>query len=170
MIKSKKAQITDMLIWVITIFILAVGLFIIMYIIPQISQGLRIAGLNNSVQGSNAINAMDTFSSHTINNGFLMLFVGLIISILITSFLVKTHPIFLILYIFFLGITILLSFYLGNAYNQLVTNPIFSSMMNQPTYSNWILSHIAEITVAVGALSMVIVFSKFYTYGGSRQF
>lgn len=169
-LKSKKGELTDMFIWLITIFILAVGLFILMYIIPSISNGLRIAGLNNSVEGANAINSLDDIGTHTINNGFLMLFVGLIISTMITSFMVRTHPIFLFLYILFLGITILLSFYLGNAYYDMINNPIFASMYQTATFSNWILGHIAEITVAVGAVSMIILFSKFSTYGGTQQF
>ena len=170
MIESKKGQLTDMMIFVITIFILAVGLFIIMFVIPSITSGLRTAGLNNSISGASAITSLDNFGTGVINNGFLMLFVGLIISMMITSFMVRTHPIFLFLYIFFLAISILLAFYLGNAYNQLVTNPIFSGMVNTATFSNYILGHIAEITLGVGAVSMIIVFSKFSTFGGQPQF
>ena len=166
-IKQKKGELTDTLILLITLFILAIGLFILMYIIPAITGGLRTAGLNNSVAGSNAITSMDGLGN-IINNGFLILFVGLVISMFITSFMVRTHPIFLFLYIIFLAITILLSFYLGNAYYQLVQNPTFSSMVNTATFSNWIFGHIAEIMVAVGALSMIIVFAKFSSSGGNQ--
>jgi hypothetical protein len=144
--------------------------FILMFAVPAISNGLRQAGLNNSAEGINAINSMDYFSTHTINNGFLMVFVGLCISVMITSFLVRTHPIFLFLYIIFLGITILIGFYLGNAYAQLIANPTFALMVDTATYPNLIMSHIAEISLAVGALSMIIVFAKFSTYGGTQQF
>lgn len=167
--KGKKAELTDMFIFVVTLFILGIGLFIFMFIIPSITSGLRTAGLNNSVGGANAITSLDGFGS-MINNGFLILFVGLVISIMITSFLVRTHPIFLFLYIIFLAITVLLSFYLGNAYYQMIENPVFASMAATATFSNWILGHIAEIVIAVGALSMIIVFSKFSTGGGTQQF
>jgi hypothetical protein len=43
-------------------------------------------------------------------------------------------------------------------------------MVNTATFSNWVLGHIAEITVAVGALSMIIVFAKFSSSGGGQQF
>jgi len=167
---NRKAELSDMLIWMIYIFILGIGLFIIMFIVPQISNGLRIAGLNNSVEGINALNSLDRFGTQTINNGFLMLFVGLILSTMITSFMVRTHPIFLFLYIIFLGITVLLSFYLGNAYSQLVNNPAFTSMVSTATFPNLIMGHIAEITIAVGILSIIIVFAKFSTYGGTQPF
>lgn len=156
-----------MLIFVITIFILAVGLFILMFVVPSISGGLRTAGMNNSAEGISALESLDFFSTNVINNGFMMLFVGLILSMMITSFMVRTHPIFLFLYILFLGVTILLSFYLGNAYEQLTSNSAFSSMVDTATFSNLVMSHIAEICVAVGALSMIIVFAKFSSSGGS---
>lgn len=167
---NKKAELSDMLIWIITIFILAVGLFILMYIVPSISGGLRNAGLNNSAEGTQAIASLDRIGTNVINNGFLMLFAGLIMSMLITSFLVRTHPIFLFLYIFFLGITVLLGFYLGNAYEQMIDNPVFSSMVNTATFPNYVMRHIAEIATAVGAMSMIVVFAKFSTYGGTQQF
>ena len=161
LLKSKKGEISDLLIWMITTFILAVGLFILMFIIPSITNGLRSAGLNNTSTGSDAIASLEGIGTNVINNGYLMLFVGLIIGLMISSFLVRTHPIFLFLYIFFLGITILIGFYLGNAYEQLVTNPVFSSMVNTATFINVVMRNIAEITLGVGILSMIIVFAKF---------
>lgn len=170
MFNNKKGELTDILIWIIYIFILAVGLFILMYIIPSISTGLRGSGLNNSAEGAGAINQLEDIGTSTINNGFMMLFVGLIISMMITSFLVRTHPIFLFLYIFILAITLLLGMYIGNAYNTLSTNSIFSSMVNNASFINLVMNNIVEITLAVGALSMIIVFAKFSTFGGQQEY
>lgn len=167
---NKSGELTDMLIFVITIFIFAVGLLIFMFIVPNISAGLRTAGLNSTSEGAAAINTMDSTFTGMMNNGFMMLFVGLSLSILITSFLVRTHPIFLFLYILFLGITILLTFYLGNTYETIIANPTLAPAVANATFLNLIMSHIAEITVAVGALSMIIIFSKFSTFGGTQQY
>lgn len=167
---NKKGEVSDILIFLITIFIFAIGLFVLFYVTPAISNGLNIAGLNNTATGAAAINSMNTTFSNMLNNGFMLLFVGLTISVMITSFLVRTHPIFLFLYIIFLIVTVLLSFYLGNAYAQMTSNPIFSSIVSQASFFNLVMGHIAEITIAVGALSIIIVFAKFSTYGGSQQF
>jgi hypothetical protein len=166
---NKKAELTDMFIFVITLFILAIGLFIFIYFIPTVSNGLRSAGLNNSVEGANAIDSFDGLTG-VINNGFLMLFIGLIMSVLITSFLVRTHPIFLFLYIFFLIITMLLSVYLGNAYNDFENNPLFATALANAGFLHWVMNYIVEISLAVGALSMIIIFAKFSTFGGTQQF
>ena len=170
LIKNKRGELTDMFIFLITLFILAIGLFVLMYMIPTITDGLKTAGLNNSAEGTNAITSLESFGTGTINNGFLMLFVGLVISMIITSFMVRTHPIFIFLYVIFLGISVLLSFYLGNAYYQLIGNPAFANMYATATFSNWIFGHIAQIMTVLGAFSMIVVFSKFSTYGGTQQF
>ncbi len=169
-LKSNKGEITDLWVWLVTIFALGIGLFVLMYIIPSISGGLRLAGLNNSAEGSASIDALDSIGTSTINNGFMLLFVGLIISLMITSFLVRTHPIFLFLYIFMLAIMILLAAYLGNAYEDMKNNPVFASTLTNANFINMVLSHIVEISLAVGALSIIIIFAKFSTYGGTQQF
>lgn len=169
-LKKKKAELSDMLIFVITIFILAIGFFILIFVIPAISGGLRNAGLNNTEEGMGAIDQMDTIGTQTINYGFMLLFGGLVMSIMITSFLVRTHPIFLFLYIFFLAITLLLSIYLGNVYYDLQHNEIFASTVDNASFINVVMNHIVEIALGVGALSMIIVFAKFNSGGGASSF
>lgn len=167
---NKKAELTDMFVFIITIFILAAGLFVMIYIIPGITSGLKTAGLNDTLEGASSIDYLENSFTGVINNGFLMLFVGLIISTMITSFLVRTHPIFLFLYIFFLAITLFIGIYLGNAYYQFEQNTIFTDTLAKATYIHIIMNHIVEITLAVGALSMIIVFAKFSTFGGTQQY
>lgn len=169
--KFKKGDLPDMLIFLITITILAIGFFVIAFVIPQISDGLNSVGLNSSTEGATAINELERIGTKTINNGFFLLFVGLIASTMISSFLVRTHPIFLFLYIIFLGVTIFLGTYLGNLYETISTIDIFESTLASQTLINLVMQNIIKILVAVGALSMIIVFAKFSSNigGGSRQ-
>ena len=125
--------------------------------------------MNESSEGADAIDKMADIGTTTMQRGFFLLMVGLVISTMITSFLVRTHPIFLFLYIFFLGITVLLSVYLGNAYEQFSQIPIFEETLASQTVINFVMSNINIITLAVGALSMIIVFAKFSSFGGGRQ-
>jgi len=166
--RSKKGDITDMLIFIILVFILAIGLFIFAYIVPQISGGLNEAGLNNTAEGAGAISDLSDFGTITIQRGFFLLFVGLVISTMVTSFFARTHPIFLFLYILILGITVFVGVYLGGAYQDMVNTPIFAETLASQGLINIIMSNILTITIAVGALSMIIVFAKFSSGGGQR--
>jgi len=170
LLKNKKGELTDYLIFLITIFILAIGFFVMIYVIPEIGNGLKNAGMNSTSEGSDAIESMISIGTGTINMGFMLLFVGLIISMMITSFMVRTHPIFLFLYILFLGITLLLGLYLGNAYYTFEQNPLFASTIANAGFIHLVMSNIVLITLAVSALSMIIIFAKFSTFGGTQQF
>ena len=87
---------------------------------------------------------------------------------MISSFLARTHPIFLFLYIIFLGITVFLATYLGNFYETFSSADIFVDTLASQTLINFVMNNIVKITLGVGALSMVILFSKFTT-SGRRQ-
>lgn len=165
---NKRGDVTDMLVLVIVLFILAIGLFIFAFIVPEIADGLNDAGMNSSSEGASAITSMGNFGTVTIQRGFLLLFMGLIASTMITSFFARTHPIFLFLYIFILALSIFIAVYLGDAYQQMISTPIFVDTVASQGLISLIMNHILTITLAVGVLSMIIVFSKFSTGGGQR--
>lgn len=166
---SKKGDITDMIVFIITISILAVGLFIFAYVIPQIAQGLGTANMNNTVEGKNAIAEMRSWGVVGMQRGFFLLFVALIISLMITSVFSDVHPMFLFLYLLILGISIILAVYLGNMYQQISEIPIFAETLTQQSLINSVMSHIVLIVLFVGGLTMIITFSKFSSIlGGSR--
>jgi len=165
-LKEKKGDLPDMLLFMVTVFILAIGLFIFSFVIPEITDGLSEAGLNESAEGLDAIQQVEEIGTVVIQRGFFFLFVGLIISVMVTSFLSSTHPIFFFMYILFLALAIFLATYLGNAYTQLTSNPIFVERMADQTLINLVMDNIILITLAVGALSFIIIFAKFRS-GGS---
>ena len=126
--QTKKGELPNMLIFLVSITILAIGLFVFAFVIPTISTGLGNAGLNNSAEGVVAVNQLTDIGTKLIQNGFFLLFVGLIMGTMISSFLARTHPIFLFLYIIFLGITIFLATYLGNFYETFSSTEIFANL------------------------------------------
>lgn len=166
--KGKKGDIFDMLSLVIVLAVLAIGLFIMAWIVPQIGEGLGNAGLNNSAEGRNAINQLNDFGVNGIQRGFFWLFIGLCAAQLISSFYVDTHPIWLWLYIIFLGLSIIIAAYMGNLYSQITSEDVFAGFSQG--YMALVLSNIVKIALGVGAISMVIIFAKWsYFSGGQRM-
>ena len=168
-LKSKKGDLPDMLIFLATLFILAIGLLVLAFVIPSITDGLSEAGLNESQGGYDAINELNEFGINGIQKGYFFLMVGLIMSTMITSFLTRTHPIFLFMYIFFLGITLFLGAYLGNAFEQFATSPVLVDTLGSQGYISIVMQNIVLITLVTGALSMIIIFAKFSGFGGSKS-
>lgn len=164
--KGKKGDVTDSLALLITIFVLAIGLFILAWIIPSITSGLRTAGLNSTTEGDNAINKLNDFGINGIQAGFFWILIGLCIAELISAFYIDSHPVWLFLYIIFLAITIILGAYLGNTYEQMISLDVFSSFSQG--YITIVMQNILKIVIGIGALSMIIIFSKFITGGNQR--
>ncbi len=164
---NKRGDVTDIFTFLILVFILGVGLFIMAFIIPQITNGLGNAGMNASVEGADAISQLEDFGTIQIQRGFFLLFVGLSISTFISAFLIRVHPIFMFLYILFLILTVFIGTYLGNAYDQIRNISIFADTMASQTLINLVFDNLLTIIIAVGAVSLVIVFAKFSSFGRS---
>lgn len=158
---NKKGDITDTISFVIVVIVLAIGFFIIAFIIPSITDGLRNSGVNSTVEGENAISKLNSFGTQGIQKGFFFVFIGLCISVLISSFFIDTHPIFLFLYVIFLGIAIILAAYLANAYETFSQVPAFNSFYASQELFTLVVSNIVIILLAVAALSFIIIFSKY---------
>jgi len=168
-LQSKKGDLPDMLIFLVFIFIFAIGLFVMAFVIPEIADGLSGASLNESSGGAAAIDELAEFGANGMQKGFFLLFIGLIMSTMITSFLTRSHPIFLFMYIFFLGVTLFLGGYLGNAFEQFISSPVFADTIGTQGLISTVMQNIVIISLVVGALSMIIVFSKFSSFVDYRQ-
>lgn len=167
--KNKKADVTDMPIFLLMLFILGVGIFIFVFVIDEISDGLRTANLNNTSEGANAINQLENLGTIQLQRGFMLFFMGLIAGTMISAFLIRVHPIFLFLYIFFLILTVFLGTYLANAYDDLRNIPAFADQLASQTLINVVFENLVPILIAVGALSLFIAFAKFTSLFGGRQ-
>lgn len=156
--KSKKGDVTDILSFVVILFVIITGFFIISFIVPYITNGFRTAGLDNSPQGINAINKLDDFGLNGIQRGVFWIFLGLFVSVLISSFYADTHPVWMFLYIFFLITTVIISAYLANAYETMINLNAFNGWTQ--TYMTTILQHIVLIEISLACLSFIIIFTK----------
>ena len=166
MLRYKKGDLPDMLIFLITIFVFAIGLLIFAFVIPEISDGLITAGMNSSSEGALAIDELTELGVNGMQKGFLFLFTGFIMGLMISSFLIRTHPIFIFMYILFLGITVFLGTYIGNAFEQVATSDALAATTADQGLITIVMQNIVLITLVVGALSMIIIFAKFSSTGG----
>ena len=62
-----------------------------------------------------------------------------------------------------MGLTVFIGTYLGNAYELVSGVSILSDTLASQTLINLVMTNIVKITIAVGALSLIIIFAKFTT-------
>jgi len=159
--KNKKGDIFDIISFVVVLTVVAMVCFIFAFTIPQISDGLNEAGLNSSSEGVGAIDSLHDFGTITMQRGFFLVFAGLIIGMMISAFFIRTHLIWVFLYIIFLGVSIILAVYMGNAYQTMVAQSIFSERAADQVLINLVMNNLIKIVLGAGALSLIIIFTKF---------
>ena len=160
-LRSKKADATDGLMMMITLFFLAVSLLIVGFANSKISNIISTTdGLNSTTTATSAVTQLDLITSTYIQKGFAILFAFLCIGSLLTSFLVRVHPAFFFIYIITTGVMVILGAILGNVYNTLINNETLIDVASQQTMTNWIMTHIVVIMLAVVAISLIVLFAK----------
>ena len=165
--RNKRASPTDMVLLLIMLFFLAVSMFIALYANTKMQEIISTTVLNESAAYDSINSSFEYVNSFVVQRGVVLFFAILCIGIMVSSFLVRAHPIFLFIYIITLGVTIFVSMYLANAYEMVVTNATLSAVASKYTMVTFIMQHVAKILLAVGAMSFVILFGKIGGGGSS---
>lgn len=88
----------------------------------------------------------------------LLIFVGLMISIFITAFLVKVHPVFFIVYLFIMVCAVIFSFIISNVYYDLRENEVLGSIMQSFTAMDYIITYMPMIIIVIGFIAGILMF------------
>ena len=160
---GRKGDASDPLIFLVVIFFLAVAFIATIFVNTQMAEIVSTSKLNESAAFSSIDSAFDNINKNAVDRGFALIFTLMIIFVFASGFLVRIHPIFLFIYIFFLAISIFTAVFIGNTYVKLQENPTLATITQEATMTSWIMNHIVIITLAIGIISMILVFSKIFS-------
>lgn len=164
---SKKGAMTDLFLFMAIAFI--IGLFsVIMYFVAATTYSSLI---NKSPAIQKALgddgNATDIINSSfgQVTNAYqslkwitFVLIFGFALSILISSFLVKTNPIYFVPYTIILVVAIIISVPLSNAYETIYQNPILAESFSGFWGQTWIFLNLPIWITVIGLLAGVLMF------------
>lgn len=89
----------------------------------------------------------------------LVITVSMLISILVSNFLIKAHPVFFIVYILITIFAVVLSVSLSNAYESLlISNNALTSTLQSFTAMNFIMLHLPIWTTIIGFMGAIFLF------------
>lgn len=171
---NRRGNLADILIWMVMAFVIVVFFALWMYGHNIITQ--TIIGIEG---GSSAVNISDagmkTFGA--INNSMPLLrtlsfaiIVAMAISIFISNFLVRAHPVFFVVYFLISAVAVIFSVYLSNAYETLLSGQAFSETLGGFSASNIILANLPIWTTIIclgGAIFLFIGMIRDDGLGGS---
>ncbi len=164
-LKKKKAQsIIAILVWLVMSFTIVMFFALWVYGFDKITTTLiGIETHNPSVNISKAaadsfgqINPMQKTGLHVL--AFVMILVSGI-SILITNFLVKTHPAFFLVYLFVIIGAIIASVYISNQYEKLMQDNVIGETLSEFTGASFIMLSLHIWTSVIGIFGAIFLFA-----------
>lgn len=88
---------------------------------------------------------------------FIIIF-GMALSIIMSNFLIKAHPAFFIVYIFVIVIAIVLSVFVSNTYETLMTSNTLGTTLSSFTAGSFIMLQLPVVTAVVGVFGAIFLF------------
>lgn len=166
-IKNKHGALSDLFLFMALSFVIVLFSVIMLYISTTTYDALKSnsGALQKGLgEDGNATKIIDE-SFGQVPNSYqslkwitVMLIVGLGLSILMTSFLVKTNPIFFVPYTFILIIAIIVSVPISNTYETIYQEPTLASTFSGFWGANWIFLHLPIWVTVIGIIAGVLMF------------
>lgn len=157
---NKKGSMIDVFFLIVTVVGLAIFILIISHVTPEITDGLKeVDKINKTNESRDALNAVES-NNDKLDGVLLFIFVGLIIGIFITAFLIDSHPIFVPIYIFLLGFAVLIGVIMNKVYESFYNSETLNETARGLTFTTAILNNYVPIVIGVGIITMIIIFAK----------
>ena len=155
---NKGASMLDMFLIIIILFVLGASSIFIYNIFTNVNDELQKSDFSpeakEQIQGQ-----VDVFP-RVWDSVFLIVFVGLTIALFISAFFLNTSPVFFIFTVIIMGIAIVLAAVIGNVYENVVVDTVFSSSEAEFTIIPFIMGNIAKLITGIGLLLMVGLYAK----------
>jgi len=159
---SKGQTALDLLLAVVVLFVLGFAAVI----------GYQLlSGLNTEIQASPDMSNTSKAYSASVTSGFPATFDGIFIFalvllwvfLLVTSFLIDTHPVFFVVTILLLFVTFFVGMAVSNAYQEFTTDASFSSYAAAFPMTGWVMEHLLIVIIIIGFTSGVALYAKSQT-------
>ena len=83
---------------------------------------------------------------------------GSIIAIMVSNFLVKAHPVFLVPYIFFVVISVVFSAYISNTYEDLLNTGTLAQTLQGFSFANFFFINLPIWMTIIGVMGGIMLF------------
>jgi len=94
------------------------------------------------------------------DNLFILAFVLLVVGLIITSFLIDTHPIFFILTAVMVVFSLLAMLILSNVYDDLMTGADIGLFANLFPKISYVMTHFVELSIAAAFMTLIALYAK----------
>ena len=157
--QGKKGDIASIIVFICLMLVIAISFLCYTYIFHSTATIFAGTPLGNYTEGKIAVETMDNFGTHSLQNIFLWIFGGMLLALMLSSFFVNTHPVFLVIYIMLLVINLFIAIFASNAYQMINVGELASTYASQ-TITKTIMENLVRITLVAEALSLILLFAR----------
>jgi len=163
--RKKKAQVQQIAFFLVLIFVIIFTLLLSKYILSAFNDALETDNLHTT-ESRQALVDMDV-AFPTFDNMILFVIVVLAIGLIITSFLIPTHPIFLVVNVFGIFFLAFLGMLLSNLYADIIAeSEELASVYSTFPKLNFIMNQLPWIACILVFLSTIIQYSRYRSENG----
>jgi hypothetical protein len=160
---SKKGEVTDIMTIGFWFLVLGIGVLAVMFMTFSLISPLRDTAINEDPNAAAAIDALESYTSYGVPGAFLVVLFGLLFGLVVSSFFIRSNPIFIPVYILFALISIFVAVVLANVWGNITAVAEFAEILeinSVVSLMNIIIRNIVLITLGAFILSLIIVFAK----------
>lgn len=158
-LNSKGQAVYETLTVVVMLFILSIGIIAVYSFLKPINDDIQAdADLSNLTK--NISGRMTGDFPYLWDSLFLMAWVLFTLGLVISVVFLDSHPVLFVFSTVGLLCVFGATYFLANAYDDLMTDPDLAVYAASFPYATWVMSHLLEVSLAVGFLIAIAVFIK----------
>lgn len=165
---NKRGQVQDILIFMVTIF----GIAIFAVVMWQVGDGIQ---KSLGTAGESSLNMSNTFINNSVTHGIDktakmgdtlvgLSFIGLLLVLIISAILVPTNIIWTVIYMIVGTIMWFLSVPISNMWESFINNPSMSGMVAEMPLTNQLFSNLPIFTTIILMILIVILYGKRFMF------
>lgn len=157
---DNKGSMSDLPFIIVVLFILGISVFVTVKFLGAYDDAWTYGGVGQEIidQGKSAM--------YTFDYMFVFLAIGLSATTLIGAFMIRSHPIFYVFSTILLGIMVLVSGQITNAFDKFVTSSAFSSIANSFPMMVTFMRNLPLFILISGILIAAVMYGR--PQGGGR--
>jgi hypothetical protein len=126
---------------------------------PVIPQN-NVSGYNNALNGKAFVNDLNNRYANLFDWIFLLVFIGLIIVVFASFFMLDTHPALFIFVIIIFAIVLVIMAVIGNVFDLFAKNGLIANTASGFTIIPYIMDNFAFIMMVLGFVGIVLLFTR----------
>ena len=157
---SKKAQVIQVAYFLIVLLAVALTILTMKYIINEFHDGVNEAGYNTTTIEQVESNIVTGWEMS--DYGFVIVTIGLFIGLIISSFMIPTHPVFFVVNVFGIIFLVFLGMITSNFYGEIVAgdDAVFAEEAETFELMNFIMSYLPYIAAGIIFITSIVMYVR----------